>query len=79
VKVKAGRFSDLPRRNRSVTITGGDNFVFPKIITPPEITRRPDGRDFGADFGPAFREMDISGEIRRAFEGARRFGNRIDW
>jgi hypothetical protein len=81
LKVKAGRFSDLPRRNRSVTIMGGDNFVIPRIITPKIITR-PDGRDFGADFGPALRGMDMSGEIRRALEGARvfgRLGNRIDW
>jgi S1-C subfamily serine protease len=74
VKVKAGRFSDLPRRNRSLTIMGGDNFVFPKIAG------RLDGRDFG-DFGMDLRGMDVGGEIRRAFEGAKlgRLGNRIDW
>jgi S1-C subfamily serine protease len=81
VKVKAGRLSDLPRRNRSMTIMGGDNFVTPNFITPKIITR-PDIGAFRGDFGPGLRGMDINGEIRRAFEGARAFGrlgNRIDW
>jgi C-terminal processing protease CtpA/Prc len=86
VKVKAGKFSDLPRRNRSVTITGGDNFVNPNFITPnfitPRIITAPRIGGFRGDFGPALRDMDIGGEIRRALEGGRafgRFGNRIDW
>jgi len=81
VKMKAGRLSDLPRRNRSVTIMGGDNFVTPNFITPKIITR-PDIGAFRGDFGPALRDMDIGGEIRRAIEGAKAFGrlgNRIEW
>jgi len=81
VKMKAGRLSDLPRRNRSMTIMGGDNFVTPNFITPKIITR-PDIGAFRGDFGPALRDMDIGGEIRRAIEGAKAFGrlgNRIEW
>jgi predicted metalloprotease with PDZ domain len=75
VKVKAGRFSDLPRRNRSVTITGGDNFI-------PRISTRIDGKNFG-EFPPMeLRSFDFGPEIKRALEGARvfgRLGNRIEW
>ena len=81
VKVKAGRLSDLPRRNRSMTIMGGDNFVTPNFIAPKIVTR-PDMGAFRGDFGPALRDMGINDEIRRVLEGARAFGrlgNRIDW
>jgi predicted metalloprotease with PDZ domain len=84
VKVTAGRLSDLPRRNRSFTIQGGDNLMIPRIMTP-RIGAGSGGiisRDFSGDFGPAFRDMDISGEIRRSLEAARAFGrlgNRIEW
>jgi len=80
LKVKAGRLSDLPRRNRSMTIIGGDNFITPNLITPKIIT--PNIGAFRGDFGPALRDMDINGQIRRALEGARaygRLGNRIEW
>ncbi|MDB4877164.1 MAG: hypothetical protein JWM41_3610 [Gemmatimonadetes bacterium] len=33
VKFKAGRMSDLPRRNRAVTIVGGDNVMVPEILS----------------------------------------------
>lgn len=75
VKVKAARFSDLPRRNRSLTIIGGDNF--PRIVTK----RGGDGNDL-RDFGMDLRGVDIGGDVRRALEAAKafgRFGNRIDW
>jgi len=40
VKVTAARLSDLPRRNRSVTITNGDNIVMPRVgrIDPVDIS-----------------------------------------
>ena len=83
VTLKAVRASDLPRRNRSVTIMGGDNFVFPA-------TRMPDIEINGAEIGD---------RVRRAVEGATlagtaavggalngfgrgfgwAFGNRISW
>lgn len=67
VKVKAGRVSDLPRRNRATMIFGGDNFSMEMPPIPP-MPRMPE----------------ISGEVRRALEGARsigipRIGNRIVW
>jgi C-terminal processing protease CtpA/Prc len=72
VKVKAARLSDLPRRNRSVTITGGDNFLMPRAGA------RLDGRDFGG--------MDFPGmeSVKRALDEARVFGrmtggNHIQW
>src|SRR5439155_26601325 len=36
IKLTAGRMSDLPRRNRSVTIMGGDNFMVPPFPPFPE-------------------------------------------
>jgi S1-C subfamily serine protease len=67
VKVKAGRVSDLPRRNRATMIFGGDNLSMEMPPLPP-MPRMPE----------------ISGEIRRAIEGARsmgapRIGTRIVW
>jgi predicted metalloprotease with PDZ domain len=78
VKVKAGRWSDTPRRNRSVTIIGGDHMVMPTITTPRISI---DGRQIGdevrrtlesarAGFGNAFPAM------TRAFG---RIGGRMDW
>jgi len=69
VKVTAARASDLPRRNRSITIMGGDNFITPPL--PP----LPDRITLDA---PRMGE-----EIRRAIDGARimggGFGNRVIW
>src|SRR4029079_17188140 len=48
VKVTAARMSDFPRRNRSMTIIGGDNFAMPAQI-------RIDGRGLGADIGETVR------------------------
>jgi serine protease Do len=83
VTLKAVRASDLPRRNRSVTIMGGDNFVMPAM-------RFPDVEINGAEIGD---------KVRRAIDGATLagtaavggalngfgrgfsfgFGNRVSW
>jgi len=78
VKVKAGRFSDLPRRSRSVTITGGDRLAMPSV-----------GSRMGGMGASSMdlRGLDIAPEVRRALESARVFGrmsilgggNRIQW
>jgi S1-C subfamily serine protease len=76
VKVKAGRYSDLPRRNRSMTITGGGSFD----LSLPRIGSRIGGIGSG---GIDINGMDVGGEVRRALEAARVFGrmggNRIEW
>ena len=82
VTLKAMRASDLPRRNRSVTIIGGDNVLLPSI------TRIPGGRI-------EINGEDIADKVRRSVEGARiatnaavggalmglgrGFGNRVSW
>jgi predicted metalloprotease with PDZ domain len=76
VKVKAGRYSDLPRRNRSMTITGGASVDIPFPRTDSRIEGMGAGRiDING--------VDIGSEVRRALEGARVFGrmggNRIEW
>jgi hypothetical protein len=40
VKVTATRLSDLPRRNRTVTITNGDNIILPRAgrVDPIDIS-----------------------------------------
>jgi len=58
VTLKAMRAADLPRRNRSMTIIGGDNVLLPSI------TRIPGGR-FEID------GQDIGDKVRRAVDGAR--------
>ena len=79
VTFKAVRASDLPRRNRAMTIMGGDNFVMPAM-------RLPDIE---------FNSVEIGDKIRRAIDGAalagtaavggalngfgRGFGNRVSW
>lgn len=80
VKVTAGRVSDLPRRNRSVTIMGGDNFMSPPFPPLPERL--------------SINAPEIANEVRRALDGARvsvngaiagglgalpRIGNRVSW
>jgi predicted metalloprotease with PDZ domain len=67
VKVKAARASDLPRRNRSVTITGGDNLVTARIAPRVEM----------GSGGIGVNGMNIGSDVRRALEAARAFGGRI--
>jgi len=81
VKVTAGRMSDLPRRNRTIRIMGGDNFMIPPI--PDHLEMQIDGRE-------------IADQVRRAAEAARvgtargvdalqrslggfGFGRRVEW
>lgn len=65
LKVKSVAVADLPRRNRSMTIIGGDNFVsLPPM--PPIVSRMP------ADLGRT-----ISSSLGRAFGSV--WGNRIVW
>jgi S1-C subfamily serine protease len=72
VKVKAARYSDLPRRKSTLTIVGGDNFALPMA---------------GGRGGFGVNSVEVGDQVRRALEMATtgmgrafgRFGNRIDW
>jgi S1-C subfamily serine protease len=69
LKVKSVALSDLPRRNRSMTIIGGDNFMdlrMPPTPMPPVVSRMP------LDIGRT-----ISSSLGRAFGQV--WGNRIVW
>jgi len=84
VTLKAVRAADLPRRNRGVTIIGGDNVLLPSV------TRVPGGRI-------EINGEEIGDKVRSALEGARiatnaavggalsgfgrgfMFGNRVSW
>jgi C-terminal processing protease CtpA/Prc len=79
--VKAMRASDLPRRNRSMTIMGGDNFLMPMKI-PERLDI--DGEQIGATVRRALDGARIatSAALGGALVGAGRgfmFGNRISW
>jgi S1-C subfamily serine protease len=70
VKMKAARMGDLPRRNRSVTILGGDNFV------PPAAFERLDA------IPNMIRDLDmprISDNVRRALDGVGFGSHRVSW
>lgn len=84
VTLKAARLSDLPRRNRAMTIMGGDNFVMPAM------TRMPDIEINGAEIGDRVRRaLDGAGvatgaAVSGALSGIGRgfgigFGNRVSW
>jgi C-terminal processing protease CtpA/Prc len=84
VTLKAVRAADLPRRNRAMTIIGGDNVLLPSV------TRVPGGRI-------EINGEEIGDRVRSALEGARiatnaavggalggfgrgfMFGNRVSW
>jgi C-terminal processing protease CtpA/Prc len=68
VKFKAGRMSDLPRRNRSVTIMGGDNVMVPEILS------RIDGPRIASDVRRTV-EASMEGMSRMLW----RVGGRQDW
>jgi S1-C subfamily serine protease len=75
VKVTAGRFSDRPRGNRSVTVIGGDNFTPMTSMVPPMPEK------VYIDRG------EINDRVRRALDNARvavggafpGLGNRVRW
>lgn len=79
VKVTAGRLSDLPRRNRSVMIMGGDrrmNLDIPRV--------KIDGMGFGREIGDEVRRALETARvgINGGFDGLRTFsrvGGRVDW
>jgi serine protease Do len=68
VKFKAGRTSDLPNHNRSLTIMGGDNFMIPEIMS------RIDGPRIAEDVRRGM-ESGMAGMGRMLS----RFGNRMEW
>jgi len=77
VKMKAGRMSDLPRRNRSIRIMGGDNFMIPRIPDRFEI----DGAQVGDEVRRALETARVA--TAGAMQGMGRaigwMGNRVDW
>jgi C-terminal processing protease CtpA/Prc len=82
VTVKAMRASELPRRNRSMTIMGGDNFVMPSMRIPERLDI--DGEQIGATVRRALDGARIatSAALGGALAGVGRgfmFGNRISW
>lgn len=76
VKLKAGRMSDLPRRNRSITVIGGDN----GWMMPP-IAARIDGQQIGDEIKRAMETARVStaGALAGMGRALGRFGNRVDW
>ena len=79
VKVTAGRVSDLPRRNRSVMIMGGDRLM---NLESPRV--RIDGMGLGRDIGDEVRRALETARvgINGGFDGLRAFsrvGGRVDW
>ena len=78
VTVKAARASDLPRRNRSMTIIGGDNFIdIPSISANVNV----DGERIGETVRRAMESARVA--TNGALAGAGRlmsgFGNRVSW
>jgi C-terminal processing protease CtpA/Prc len=78
VTVKAARAGDLPRRNRSMTIIGGDNFMdLPAISANVNV----DGERIGATVRRALETARIatSGAMAGAGRAVAGFGNRVSW
>jgi serine protease Do len=83
VTLKAVRASDLPRRNRSVTIMGGDNFVMPSVKLPEF---EMNSAEFGDRVRRAIDGATLAGTaaVGGALNGFGRgfsfgFGNRVSW
>jgi C-terminal processing protease CtpA/Prc len=77
VKMKAGRMSDLPRRNRSIRIIGGDNFMLPPIPDRIEI----DGSQIGDEVRRALETARVAtaGAMQGVGRAIGRVGNRVEW
>jgi C-terminal processing protease CtpA/Prc len=84
VTVKAVRAADLPRRNRSMTIIGGDNMVLPSVTRIPGGRIEIDGEDVGAKVRDALDRARIAtnAAVGGALSGFGRgfmLGNRVSW
>jgi len=84
VTVKAIRASDLPRRNRSMTIIGGDNMVLPSVTRIPGGRVEINGEDVGAKVRDALDRARITtnAAVGGALSGFGRgfmLGNRVSW
>jgi hypothetical protein len=77
VKVTAGRLSDRPHSNRSITIMGDDNFM-PRM---QRMQRMPEHIDIdGAEIGDRVRRaLDGAGLATAGVLSGMGFGNRVRW
>jgi S1-C subfamily serine protease len=77
VKMKAARLSDLPRRNRSIRIMGGDSFMIPRIPERVEI----DGTQIGDEVRRALETARVAtaGAMQGMGRAIGRVGNRVEW
>jgi len=77
VKMKAARMSDLPRRNRSIRIMGGDNMMIPRIPDRIEI----DGAQIGDEVRRALETARVAtaGAMQGVGRAFGRLGNRVEW
>jgi predicted metalloprotease with PDZ domain len=77
VKMKAARLSDLPRRNRSIRIMGGDALTIPRIPDRIEI----DGSQIGDEVRRALETARVTtaGAMQGMGRAMGRMGNRVEW
>jgi hypothetical protein len=77
VKMKAARMSDLPHRNRTIRIIGGDNYMVPRIPDRIEI----DGSQIGDEVRRALETARVAtaGAMQGMGRVIGRAGNRVDW
>jgi C-terminal processing protease CtpA/Prc len=77
VKTTAARMSDLPRRNRTIRILGGDSFMWPSIPERIEI----DGSQIGDEVRRALETARVAtaGAMQGVGRAIGRVGNRVDW
>jgi serine protease Do len=77
VKMKAARLSDLPHRNRSIRIMGGDSFMIPRIPERVEI----DGAQIGDEVRRALETARVAtaGAMQGMGRAIGRVGNRVEW
>jgi len=72
LKVKTVSSADLPRRNRAVSIIGGDNMALPQLIDRIKLDAMPMSVDIGDHVRRALDEAKVAGTLRW-------FGTRINW
>lgn len=77
VKMKAMRMSDLPRRNRTFRVFGGDSYMLPRIPERIEI----DGTEIGDQVRRALETARVAtaGAMQGVGRAIGRVGNRVDW